>query len=169
MHKESYLSGKATTTKHEDITLLVRNFNYPLNIDLASSIKETASPKSICKTELKAEPSISTKAKKVEDCGSLIAKPGTNTVKFNPVVESFSNNSPNAYYSHSDSCETNTNDCTNCTNSCMTNSSTNSDTTQSEATDSDQKIPSYVDFTEYYELVKRARINGDLPSGINFD
>lgn len=164
MHKELYKLGKAASSGHKDITLLVRNFNYPLKTELPTSSKEIGKPKSICKSELKSE----TNTKKVEDCSSLIAKPGTNTVKFNPVVESFSNLN-NAYYSNSDSYETGTNDFVNGTNASMTNSSTNSDTTQSEMTDSDQKIPSYVDFTEYYELVKRAKLNGDLPNGINFD
>uniref|UniRef100_A0A1B0GHI4 Putative tgf-beta-activated kinase 1 and map3k7-binding protein 1-like isoform x1 n=1 Tax=Lutzomyia longipalpis TaxID=7200 RepID=A0A1B0GHI4_LUTLO len=107
-------------TRRDDITLLIRNFNFVM--------------------------------------------PKRGTVRFNSVVREHSANNSIIFT------DTNTLSSTNTSQYMNTNSSTSSYSSQGSRYRREQeKIPPYVDFSEYYRSVEEAKKTGQLPPGIDFD
>nr|CAD7200052.1 unnamed protein product [Timema douglasi] len=143
IHHDVYMSGSTTsngqsiiTGKRDDITLLVRNFNFPMPNALNS--------------------------------------PTNAVVRFNPVVTTV--NTPQ--WEASDDNLTSENSMTD-TNTTATNTTDQNDTSTTESSsdiiphrlnpmDPNQRVNSYVDFSEYYRNVEKMRQEGTLPPGIDF-
>nr|CAD7260591.1 unnamed protein product [Timema shepardi] len=143
IHHDVYMSGSTTTNgqsiitgKRDDITLLVRNFNFPMPNALNS--------------------------------------PTNAVVRFNPVVTTV--NTPQ--WEASDDNLTSENSMTD-TNTTTTNTTDQNDTSTTESSsdiiphrlnpmDPNQRVNSYVDFSEYYRNVEKMRQEGTLPPGIDF-
>lgn len=138
--EENKLNPKSNT----HMTLLIRNFNFPLPND------HTYSPQHICKSE----------------STNLASKHQNMSVRFNPVVMSKSNtllNEIESTYSNSNAHST-------IDSQYDTNRTESSDTSDGypnpRLNNPNRRIKGYVDFTCYYENVEKARKNGTLPSFI---
>lgn len=124
MHHDTYMRQVDDPPFHgrEDITLLVRNFNYPM-------------PNAI-------------HTQRNRNNNLRVRSPATQSTSFFSISNRSSIiNTSHTYY---------------------TNSSTSS-TEPSDTIDRNRKVRPYVDFTDYYENVEAARLNGTLAASIEFD
>lgn len=118
--------NNSCSTKREDITLVLRNFNFPL-------------PHAIKSPSIASNPSIIT--------GTLS--------ETNSTLKTFMSN---------DMGRGDTNSSTMRSSMSSSSSFVRTDT----GLEPDQRIPAYVDFSEYYRAVEEGRKNGTLPEGIDF-
>lgn len=112
--------------KREDITLVLRNFNYPLP--------------------------------------NAITSPTTPSVPFNPAAAT---NRTSTVVSIQNNNATNTLNSTSRTTNTTSSSSCYAKVENDDGLGTDQKIESYVDFSEFYKNYYKAKENGTLPEGID--
>lgn len=137
IHHDVYMSGSSTPNGHsricgkrDDITLLVRNFNYPLP--------------------------------------NAINSPTNPVVRFNPIVTTVPSASWNIYEESTENSVSNT--ITSNTYEEETNDKSGSETSSDifsinqNPVDKNSRIKPYVDFTDFYNNVEKARQEGRLPS-----
>ncbi|XP_012223011.1 TGF-beta-activated kinase 1 and MAP3K7-binding protein 1 [Linepithema humile] len=136
IHHDAYMNNTqntVTTGKRDDITLLVRNFNFPLTLSLKS--------------------------------------PTSQSVRFNPVVQTASISIPDNEDVSSTSTgisDENVNTSTSTTETSTTTSDLYPPGARGILTDRNARVKPYVDFSEYYKNLEKRKKEGTLPKNIKF-
>ncbi|GLH04118.1 Probable protein phosphatase CG10417 [Gryllus bimaculatus] len=140
IHHDSYMNGSTpggnsrVSGRRDDMTFLVRNFNFAMPNALNS--------------------------------------PTNAVVRFNPVVTTVSSSSWGAgedttTTENTDTCGTNTTEDQN-NDTSTTESSSDLFPARTNPTDKDKRIEPYVDFSDFYQNIEKARREGTLPTDIDF-